>query len=463
MHGSGMSLRLHVPTVSLALLMGLGLPTPAWPQSNSDNPEYTAQPQTMDAQDEPQEPVTQTLADQEVPLEQLELLVKPLTKEQLLVEADGWQAALQDKVSEITQVRIAVQQQRADPQNAPSADASVLPALNEERAQLVDRVNTVLDELAAKGGDAEPYREYVAAVTGVALDVSDVSTFWTLFKGWLGSEQGGQRWLWNFIRFFVILAGFYFAAGIVSALVRHGASRVKSTSQLMRDFLGKFIKQALLLVGFIVALSALEIDVSPLLAAIGAAGFVIGFALQDTLGNFASGLLILAYKPFDVGHVIEAAGVSGVVDSVSLFSTKVRTFDNKIMIVPNNDIWSGTITNATASQTRRVDMVFGIGYDDDIDQASHLLESIVAQHEHVLQDPAPVIRLNKLGDSSVDFVVRPWCKTENYWAVYWDITQQVKQQFDQHGISIPFPQRDVHIYQQPLAGEGQETSSSDNE
>ena len=179
--------------------------------------------------------------------------------------------------------------------------------------------------------------------------------------------------------------------------------------------------------GFIVGLAALEIDITPLLAAVGAAGFVVAFALQGTLSNFASGLLILAYRPFDVGDVIEAAGVSGTVDSVSLFSTHVRTFDNKIMIVPNNDIWGGTITNATASETRRVDLVFAIGYSDDIALAQNILKQVVDNHSLVLKDPAVNIRVNELADSSVNLICRPWTNTENYWTVYWDLMQTVKQ------------------------------------
>jgi small conductance mechanosensitive channel len=270
-----------------------------------------------------------------------------------------------------------------------------------------------------------------------------------VLKGWLVSEQGGQRWLWNLVKFLLILVAFYFGASIIASLARKGASRIKNASQLLVNFLGKFVKQVIMLVGVIVALAALEVNIAPLLAAVGAAGFVVAFALQDTLSNFASGLLILAYRPFDEGDVIEAAGISGMVDSVSLFSTHIRTFDNKMMVVPNNDIWGGTITNATASDTRRVDMVFGIGYGDDIAEAKSILESLVHEHELVLNDPAPVVRLHELADSSVNFICRPWTKTGDYWAVYWDITHAVKESFDSNGISIPFPQRDIHVYQEP--------------
>jgi small conductance mechanosensitive channel len=312
-------------------------------------------------------------------------------------------------------------------------------------------MTAAVDALESKGGEVEAYRQYITAVSGIDIAASDAATTWTLIKGWLTSEQGGQRWFWNLVKFLVILVAFYFAAAIVGGLVRRGTSRIKDASQLLVDFLGKFVKQAVLVIGLIVALAALEVNIGPLLAAVGAAGFVIGFALQDTLSNFASGLLILAYRPFDVGDVIEAAEVSGVVDSVSLFSTHIRTFDNKVMIVPNNDIWGGTITNATASDTRRVDLVFGIGYADDIEKAKGIMETLIREHDLILDDPAAVVQMHELADSSINFVCRPWCKTEDYWTVYWDITRSVKEEFDRNGISIPFPQRDIHVYQETAA------------
>jgi len=205
----------------------------------------------------------------------------------------------------------------------------------------------------------------------------------------------------------------------------------------------------IMLLGILIALSQLGIQIAPLLAGVGVAGFIVGFALQETLSNFASGLMILVYRPFDVGDVVEAGGVSGKVSSMSLVSTTINTFDNQKLIVPNNKIWGDVIRNKTAETTRRVDMVFGISYADDIDRAEELLGEIVESHELILKDPEPMIRLHNLGDSSVDFVVRPWTKTDNYWTVFWDITRTVKKRFDQEGVSIPFPQRDVHIYQKP--------------
>ena len=156
---------------------------------------------------------------------------------------------------------------------------------------------------------------------------------------------------------------------------------------------------------------------------------------------------MLIYRPFDVSDWVNVAGVLGKVESMNLLSTQLRTPDNQLIIVPNNSVWGDVITNITGITERRVDMVFGIGYGDDIDKAQRILEDIVNSHERVLKEPEAVVKLHELGDSSVNFVCRPWVKPEDYWDVYWDITREVKRRFDAEGVSIPFPQRDVHIYQ----------------
>ena len=176
-------------------------------------------------------------------------------------------------------------------------------------------------------------------------------------------------------------------------------------------------------------------------------GFVVAFALQDTLSNFASGIMIMFYRPFDVDDVIDVSGIVGKVKSMNLVTTKIMTFDNKLMIVPNNAIWGNIITNATGSSRRRVGLVFGIGYRDDIAHAERVLKEIVDAHPLVLKDPEPVVQLHELADSSCNFVCRPWARTDDFWTVYWDITRSVKERFDSEGISIPFPQQDVHLIQ----------------
>ncbi len=204
------------------------------------------------------------------------------------------------------------------------------------------------------------------------------------------------------------------------------------------------VKNLVIFLGILIALSQLGISLGPLLTGLGIAGFIVGFALQDTLSNFASGMMILLYRPFDVGDFVTAGGVTGKVGHMSLVNTTFKTIDNQVLIVPNNLIWQSVITNVTAQRLRRVDLTFGVAYNDDVEKVERILAEIVAEHELVLDEPEPMIRLHELADSSVNFVCRPWVKTDDYWDVYWDVLRTVKLRFDAEGITIPFPQREIH-------------------
>jgi small conductance mechanosensitive channel len=223
-------------------------------------------------------------------------------------------------------------------------------------------------------------------------------------------------------------------------------SRVQ-VSHLLRRMLVSSGRNLVVLIGVLIALSQIGISLGPLLAGLGIAGFIVGFAMQDALSNFASGMLILFYRPFDVGDTVEAGGVRGTVRSMSLVNTTIMTFDNQSLVIPNNLVWSTVIKNVTAQRTRRVDLTFGISYGDDIKKAERVFLEIISEHELVLESPEPMVRVNELGESSVNFIVRPWVKTADYWSVYWDITRSVKLRLDEEGISIPFPQRDVHVHE----------------
>jgi len=203
------------------------------------------------------------------------------------------------------------------------------------------------------------------------------------------------------------------------------------------------------LLAFIVlaALGQLGIQTTSFIAVLGAAGLAIGLALQGSLSNFAAGFLLIIFRPFKVGDLIEGAGVFGVVEAIQIFTTQLKTADNKTVIVPNAKLTDDNIVNWTVKGTRRVDMVFGIGYEDDIDKARSLMADIIAADDRILKDPPPQISVSELADSSVNFVVRPWVKVEDYWGVYFDLTENIKKAFDANGVSIPFPQRDVHVYQ----------------
>ena len=321
-------------------------------------------------------------------------------------------------------------------------------ALMAERTALIDRFNIVLTGLDVKGGEIGEYDDYIKAVSGIKVDVTDAGATWTTITGWLMSAEGGFRWAVNLVKFIVVVTVFYLLSIVAGKAAKKALSKSKAFSTLLREFLVLTARRLVLFIGFFVGLSALEVNIGPVLAIIGAAGFVIAFALQNSLSNFASGILMLLYRPFDISDTIKVAGVLGKVESMNLLSTQLRTPDNQLVIVPNNSVWGDVITNVTGITQRRVDLVFGIGYSDDIDKAQTILEDIVNRHESVLKEPAPVVKLHELGDSSVNFICRPWVRPEDYWNVYWDVTREVKRRFDAEGVSIPFPQRDVHIYQE---------------
>ena len=220
-------------------------------------------------------------------------------------------------------------------------------------------------------------------------------------------------------------------------------------SLLLKNILVSTSGGIVIVMGILIALSQVGISLAPMLAGLGVAGFIVGFALQDSLGNFAAGAMILIYRPFDVDDLVEVPGAAGLVKKMNLVSTTITTLDNQTLVVPNSKIWGDVIKNVTAQRVRRVDLEIGIGYSDDIELAEKVLTEIVTGHEKVLAKPELKIKLHTLGDSSVNFIVRPWTKTDDYWDVYWDILREVKLRFDREGISIPFPQRDVHIYSEP--------------
>ena len=196
------------------------------------------------------------------------------------------------------------------------------------------------------------------------------------------------------------------------------------------------------IVAFLATLWLVGVDLGPLLAGLGILGFVVGFALQDTLANFASGLMIMVYRPFDVGDWVNAGGVSGEVRDLTLVSTVIRTVDNQRVTVPNGKVWGDVINNRTVEKIRRVDLVFGVSHSGDVDKGLSALRDILANEERVLEDPEPVVKVNKLGEFSVELLCAPWCKTDDYWGLYWDLNRVVKKRFDAEGVSFPFPQVD---------------------
>ncbi len=221
----------------------------------------------------------------------------------------------------------------------------------------------------------------------------------------------------------------------------------KNVDPTIAGFVGNLTYMALLIFVIIAALGQLGIQTTSFIAILGAAGLAIGLALQGSLANFASGFLMIIFKPFKVGDYVEVAGVAGSVEAIQIFTTTLKTPDNKTVIVPNGRVTGDNIVNWTMKGTRRADMVFGIGYDDDIDKAKQIMADVLGKDDRILKDPPTQIAVSELADSSVNFVVRPWVSIENYWGVYFDAMENIKKAFDEAGISIPYPQRDVHMYE----------------
>jgi small-conductance mechanosensitive channel len=249
----------------------------------------------------------------------------------------------------------------------------------------------------------------------------------------------------NLIVTLLILIVGYIIVAIVVRYIRHAMNKA-NMEQLLVEFVSRVSKILLLIVILIIAVGSLGIDVGAGLVSISVVfGFVIGFAFQDMLGNLAAGFMIALTKPFKVGDYVSTAGHEGTIQHVGVSNATILTIDNKKVIIPNSMVWGDAITNYTAMNTRMIDLSIGIGYGDDIGKAMKITMNVINNHEKILKDPMPLVATDELGDSSVNLVVRPWVKTSDYWSVRRELIQQIKEAFDQQGISIPFPQRDVHL------------------
>jgi small conductance mechanosensitive channel len=386
------------------------------------------------------------LDDPSIDLEELQLRLIPLTADQLGSLAAAWQeqarAAAQATVDKSLEIRAAEGTET-------EALRQKRLALLVERALVFDKFLAVVSSLEAKGGDPAEVallRDYISAIRSEEKSQLTPQEFADSFLKWLVSPEGGVGIGFRIAVIAGSLFGLFIVARIVRAWARSTFNRIPNLSKLLSSFLVMAVYWLTIAFGLMVVLAALGVNITPLFALVGGASFIIAFALQETLSNLAAGLMIMINRPFDEGDYVLVAGLGGTVKHVSVVSTTVTTPDNQVIVIPNSKVWGDVITNVTASDTRRIDLVFGIGYGDSIEQAQKVLEEVVAHHPLVLKDPAPVIRVNELADSSVNFIVRPWTKTGDYWTIYWDLQRAVKEAFDNNGISIPFPQTDMHLY-----------------
>jgi small conductance mechanosensitive channel len=379
-------------------------------------------------------------------LEELEIRLAPLTRDDLAALAEVWRDIVKTKTTEAMELQLVV---NAAEGAAADAARERLVERTTERNDIFGRYSAVIDAWELKGGDEaaiEDFRTYRLAIRADQIKSADTETLLAVLVEWLISADGGVEVATDLA---IIVASFYgllLFARIVRRFTSKRIHRVPNISKLLQSFLVAVIYWLVLSFGLLIVLSFLGVDVTPLIALIGGASFIIAFALQETLGNFANGLMIMINRPFDEGDFVDLSGVKGTVKSVNIVATTIVTLDNQVIVVPNRKVFGNVITNVTASDTRRVDLTFGIGYGDDIPRAISVLKEAVEAHPLVLKTPEPLIVVKELGDSSVNFLCAPWTKTENYWTVYWDLMADVKQRFDAAGISIPFPQRDVHLH-----------------
>ena len=349
---------------------------------------------------------------------ELEIRLVPLTRSELAELALRWQAIVKAKSQQVVAAQIALA--RSDGSAAVDNRAR-MAQLAEERRILVDRFLLVLDGLQAKGATEDvvgEYRSYVDAVIDKTIKVSDLRTVLATVGSWFLDEDGGIALAAKLLIALASLYGLVLLARIVRGLARRHLRRLPRISNLLRTFLAGLAFWAVLAVGLPVVLALLGVQGTPLLALFGGASVIIGLALQDTLGNFAKGLMIMINRPFDEGDYVKIGGTAGTVEAVNIVATTVSTPDNQVIVIPNQQVWEGVITNLTARDTRRVDLVFAIGYGDDIHRAIQVLEQAVAEHPLTLDDPEPTIAVTALADSAIELLCGAWTRTSDYLAVY---------------------------------------------
>lgn len=377
--------------------------------------------------------------------EQLELLLLPLTESQLAGAAEAWQRIVQEQTQDVVDATL-----RVSGTGGETADLfrERVADLAEQRRHMFENFMIVLSDWQKKGGNVDEIAKYRAYRNSIIIDEirkADAGTLRQRGLKWLTARDGGIKFAINGAIILASLLALLFVARIVRATARRSIGRLKGLSSLLSNFLAGVFYWLTIVIGLVLVFSVLGIDVTPLFALIGGVSFILAFAMQETIANFFSGLMIMTNKPFDQGDFVDLEGLaSGTVKQTSLISTTIATVDNKIVSIPNNRVWNSVITNVSASATRRVDMVFGISYSDNIEHAINLLNELVDAHPMVLKSPEPVICVGELAESSVNILCRPWAANNDYWALYWDMQRLVKERFDAEGISIPFPQQTVH-------------------
>lgn len=386
------------------------------------------------------------ILDPDIDKDALGLRLLPLTEPELGAAAAAWQQIVKGQTEEVVDASLVVNATEGD-----LADSfrERVGDLVEERRALFEKFMLVVTDWEKKGGDEdliEKYRLYRSSILIDEIRKADAQTLYQRTLKWMEADDGGVELAIDSAVVIGSLFLLFIGARVVRRVARRWIARIRSLSNLFQAFLVAVFYWLTIVLGLMFVLSVLGVDVTPMFALLGGASFILAFALQETIANFFSGLMIVLNKPFDEGDYVDLEGVAnGTVRKMNLISTTIITIDNQVISVPNNRVWNSVVTNVTASATRRVDMVFGIAYSDNIDGAMAILRELVEAHPLAMKDPEPKICVGELGAHSVNLLCRPWAKTADYWTLYWDMQHQVKDRFDAAGITIPFPQQSLHI------------------
>lgn len=399
---------------------GEGQPSPTLSEEAAQ-PEATA----SEATKEGNENVALATSDPQIPSDRLEVLVKPLTQEQLQIVVDRWFVLLQEKAREISDLEYSIKLQEESIGGAvdTAAEEQVVEStrLQSEQTSLISRFNVVLDAFEAKGGETETYRQYVGAISGV--DLTNTTGLGLRFTTWLKSEEGGILLGINILKFSGILIVAAIAAPRVGKIVDSLLGRTDAISSLFRDFIVVVTKRATLFVGALIGLASLGVSLGPLAALVGGLSFIAAFALQSNLGNFASGLMLLIYKPFDMGNIVRMPdGTQGRVISITLANISLRNYQGKIFVFPNSMVWGSKITNVVPGDERMIEFALPVGFSVDCQKIGEIWQRIAKEHPEVVHekgiDSYPWFNL---GSKHLEYQLTAWANVKRYWSVYSDL------------------------------------------
>ncbi|MEG3841047.1 mechanosensitive ion channel domain-containing protein [Microcoleus sp. herbarium14] len=355
------------------------------------------------------------------------------------------QQNLQQKQQELKKTTDNLQKSTDAESKAKNQLVVTVTELQSQLTAIDDRFNAILEELEKKGGDPKPYRQYTKAVMSIDVDTKDTQGLGVRLLAWAKAEEGGLRWAGNTGKFVGIVIVSVIVSQILGAILNRLLALFGGTSRIMRKFIVMLVKRGGVVVGFLVALTALEVSLGPVLALVGGLSFILAFALQSNLGNIASGLMIMAYKPFDVGDEIKLGELWGWVDSITLANTKIKGLDGQMFNVPNNTVWGDTIENLSHSETRKFTHWLRIDFEENLAKVEQLLVEIMKSHPKVLAEPAPKTQVWSIEDYYISLKADGWVKKEDFWTVHSDVIRMIQGRFDKEGIKLAAIPKGIEI------------------